>query len=608
MTKEFLDYYSSNLSFMRNLSAEFAQEFPKIASRLDLSALECQDPFIERLLEGTAFLTARIEQKLDAGYPRFLESILQSISPLSLSPIPSGAVITPRNFDSASTPCNINIGTEFTRNVKVSSKDVKFQSLINTQITSLEVTKVEYLTKVDQLGTLDLNSKKSIFSIEIASNGKKLLNDITLDYLDLYFNLSTDDNSTICELINTYLDSLYIENNGNFLKVSDPKLELSILAEKDNLLQQITPTLQGLNTIYLCNAYPDFLRLVRLGNLRQVFNRLSGRNARLVFVLNSDTEYNFESSLDEHSILLNCVPVINLFKARSNRNFINHGYEVNVNVDASSPLDHEIFSLNSIELFDRNNQFLFNAFPFYYVRSKDSDKYNENYRNYYAINRKPRHAGLNGNKRSPYNKNEVYLTLSGEDYKEHIGDELQFSANCYCTNADLPLFISQSDLLKTTKLRGFSDFSFVSPLTRPRQPIINAGTKDDFEKMSFVLQNLSTMISGSEESCLYNIKQIIKGYSLLKDGQKSLLVEALTSVKIGRRTFRFIEQGCVYYENGFTFNFMLDSKKLKGFGVFYFSRMLACLLQSFAPANVPLELSCNLENQRRVYECKILGN
>lgn len=78
MSKDFLDYYSDNLSFIRKLGAEFAREYPKIASRLDLSSLECQDPFIERLLEGTAFLSARVEKKLDDGSYRFLENLLSS--------------------------------------------------------------------------------------------------------------------------------------------------------------------------------------------------------------------------------------------------------------------------------------------------------------------------------------------------------------------------------------------------------------------------------------------------------------------------------------------------------------------------------------------------
>ncbi len=59
---DFLDYYRENLGYLRTLGAEFAAEFPKIAARLDLSAFECQDPYVERLLEGTAFLAARVEK------------------------------------------------------------------------------------------------------------------------------------------------------------------------------------------------------------------------------------------------------------------------------------------------------------------------------------------------------------------------------------------------------------------------------------------------------------------------------------------------------------------------------------------------------------------
>ena len=56
MEREFFSYYSDNLSYIRRLGAEFAREFPNVAARLDLNAIECQDPFIERLLDGPRLL------------------------------------------------------------------------------------------------------------------------------------------------------------------------------------------------------------------------------------------------------------------------------------------------------------------------------------------------------------------------------------------------------------------------------------------------------------------------------------------------------------------------------------------------------------------------
>ena len=56
MDPRLLDYYSQELQYIREMGAEFAQEYPKIAARLALSGLECADPYVERLLEGFAFL------------------------------------------------------------------------------------------------------------------------------------------------------------------------------------------------------------------------------------------------------------------------------------------------------------------------------------------------------------------------------------------------------------------------------------------------------------------------------------------------------------------------------------------------------------------------
>ncbi len=61
-----LEYYDRELKYMRDMGGEFAREFPKIASRLGLDAFECADPYVERLLEGFAFLAARVQLKVDA--------------------------------------------------------------------------------------------------------------------------------------------------------------------------------------------------------------------------------------------------------------------------------------------------------------------------------------------------------------------------------------------------------------------------------------------------------------------------------------------------------------------------------------------------------------
>ena len=49
----------------------FAERYPKVAGRLGMRGIEVADPYIERLMEGFAFLTSRVQMKMDAEFPRF---------------------------------------------------------------------------------------------------------------------------------------------------------------------------------------------------------------------------------------------------------------------------------------------------------------------------------------------------------------------------------------------------------------------------------------------------------------------------------------------------------------------------------------------------------
>ena len=70
MDPQLLDFYNRELLYIRELGGEFAREFPKIAGRLGLDEFECADPYVERLLEGFAFLAARRSHPARSSVPR----------------------------------------------------------------------------------------------------------------------------------------------------------------------------------------------------------------------------------------------------------------------------------------------------------------------------------------------------------------------------------------------------------------------------------------------------------------------------------------------------------------------------------------------------------
>src|SRR5207245_4706778 len=96
MDERLLSLYNVELRHLRHMAGEFAREYPKIAGRLalDRDAKEtCPDPYVERLLEGFAWLAARVHLRLDAEFPRFTQALLETIYPHFLSPVPSMSVV-----------------------------------------------------------------------------------------------------------------------------------------------------------------------------------------------------------------------------------------------------------------------------------------------------------------------------------------------------------------------------------------------------------------------------------------------------------------------------------------------------------------------------------
>jgi type VI secretion system protein ImpG len=95
MDPRLLDYYNNELQHIRKMAGEFADAYPNIAGRLALKNDDnsCPDPYVERLLEGFSYLSARVQVKLDASFPRFTSHLLEVVYPHYLAPTPSMTVV-----------------------------------------------------------------------------------------------------------------------------------------------------------------------------------------------------------------------------------------------------------------------------------------------------------------------------------------------------------------------------------------------------------------------------------------------------------------------------------------------------------------------------------
>ena len=610
MSKDFLDYYSDNLSFIRKSGAEFAREYPKIASRLDLSSLECQDPFIERLLEGTAFLSARVEKKLDDGSYRFLETLLSSLSPDVLSQIPSSCIIKASDGASDSLMM-VPKNTEFVKDGSVLGTSVKFESVFNTTLNTCVLDKAQFLGHDSRLLTLDVEGATASFALSLSN--LSLYEQSSSNNLDLYLNLNDQDASALSEHLFTQVEAVYVRaQNANdssyeYHRTDDLSFEYSILDEKDHISLFSSKSLSGISLLIAFSAYPEFFKFIRLKGLGKLVKELKANTLELVFVLKKQSDISLESRVLQESVLLNCMPLINLFSKRSDRVVLKDNYEVNVSAQATSPLDYEISSISKLEFFSEANQYLFCAYPFFTTAGM-AESESGVYRNFFCVNRRQRQSGLTASVRSGYNKSECFVTVSGQDFKKYMSEELQFSANCRCTNADLPLFISAKDTFTCPTVDKLKKLKLISNPTKPQNSILSRSGKDELKQATYLLQNFASMLSGGNKVCLDNLKSMISLFSTRKENETAILVEALNKVEIENKVFRFISKGCVYFEYGYNVRLTFSKKELEGVGFFVFSKVVASLLMSFTSVNLPLQVELVAKERGVVYTCKSLND
>ena len=93
MRDDLLFHYERELTYIRRLGAEFAKKYPKVAARLQLEPGKCEDPHVERLLEGFAFLTARVQLRLEDDFPQVTEALLDVVYPNYVRPVPSMSIV-----------------------------------------------------------------------------------------------------------------------------------------------------------------------------------------------------------------------------------------------------------------------------------------------------------------------------------------------------------------------------------------------------------------------------------------------------------------------------------------------------------------------------------
>ena len=592
MIKTFLDYYRDNLHYIRSSAKDFAAEFPKIASRLEISAFDCEDPYIERLLEGTAFLAAKVDERISRGFPRMLESVICAISPKSLFPNPSfGVAACTLDASRVSNGAEVTSSEIMEVSLPFTKTPCKFTSCWNVSLLPLKINSSKYIT--NEISSIDTVSGKYSAGLElnIDMQNSDNFSSINAEYIDLYLNMTDSSASMLLWQLMCDLDSIILKTDNKSASIKDFKVELPVFNTNDSLLYAAQTQFSGLNALQNFFIYPDMFKFVRIYGINKLFQQISESHGRLIFTF-TKRRNELLSVINNESIMINCLPLINLFKMNSSRGYTNDFYEYHIVPNNVAANDYEVYNIQSINFFDNINNLLLTAKPFYYT---DSDVYFNNNYDYFSIHRRPRSDGLYSN-RSSYKGYEVFASVSGEKWQS-VRDEIkQYSAELICTNRDLPLFIKAGTKISYSSSIFESGF-FINAPTKPLTPLINSGRQEDWEKINHIMLNISSILWKPGEVPVKIIKNIIKSYSLLLADDTERILSSIISMESEPAVFRYIHaNNSIFYEHGWKLNITISESRINDIGFFTFACVLWQFFQSYVQINSHIEFNVYSES------------
>ncbi|TJV46969.1 MAG: type VI secretion system baseplate subunit TssF, partial [Mesorhizobium sp.] len=196
MDRVFVEYYEEELTHIRGLAAEFADMHPAVARNLSLDTVPCPDPYVERLLDGVAFLAARTRLKVDAERSRFSRSVLDVLYPDLVTPAPATAMAVLKPGQQVQ---SMIAGHVIKRNTRLVSSLQPGLSTRCTFTTAQEITlwpitinSVSYFQDRSGLAAAGITpiggaGGEAALRVTLGRAGKGKLSELALDRLDFYF-------------------------------------------------------------------------------------------------------------------------------------------------------------------------------------------------------------------------------------------------------------------------------------------------------------------------------------------------------------------------------------------------------------------------------------
>jgi type VI secretion system protein ImpG len=590
MDPRLLEYYEAELEYLRVQSLEFAERHEAAATNLGLTGGE-RDPYVERLLEGVAFLSSRVQLKLDDQFPEFTQHLLQAVQPHYLAPTPSICIvgIEPVTGDPGLARGHIvERGTQLSAEPQGNSRTpLIFQSGHAVTLWPLTIAAAEYLgSRAAAAKYADLAGVRAqaALTLRIEAQDGVDLSKIAADELPLFL----DGGEGVA-------NELYRQLIGEAVAVVARPLDTAGAAhvlletpaqhgfgEDCALLPDDGRTLSAYRMLTEYFACPEAFRFVKLRTLRRAL-ALSEKAVEITILFSRSSDM-LVQSVSTRNFRLFATPAINLFEKQLSRiGYSDETHEFKVVADRDGPLDFEVFRLLKVEAYDRENQNPREVAPLY---SYGSLLYDYRSAIFYTTRLRLRQMSRKERrqrKREDYVGTDMFLTLTSPGDPARLDTVHHIALRALVTNRELPVDLKVSgDFHLSASGVPARGIKILRPPTRPLPPL---GIGDAaWRVIGHLTPNYATLVgeNGGNGEMLRNHLAL---YGRPDDPVTRSQIDGIVGVRGEHVTRRVPGIGRMALARGLRISIELDDAAFDQARLFLFSAVIERFLAGFVTVN-----------------------
>jgi len=601
MNETFLKLYEEELGHIRDLGSDFGNQYPKIAGRLGLSREGCDDPFVERMIEGFAFLSARVRTKLDAEYSNFSESLLESVYPQLLGPVPSMTIVEFTPDDKLAGKFVIPRGSAMTSHLGTEEDTrCEFRTAHEVTLQPLKVSlteKARYHSRdVDTLHLPASANAKSAIKLRLthAQAGKPISGLEGFDSLSLHIAGNMDAAGAIHEELLAHCSHVFLRPvvsdmslpPGTLLPVNQGEISLTPMGfgEDESLLPADARSFDGYRLLREYSVLPQRFMFVKLSGrgLADFTSRCEQESFDVIFLLDRSRE-ELARYVDGHRFKLHVTPAINLFQRRADQIQLSERFDrAHVVIDKTRPLAYEVYQVLSVTGTGEQLAARVRFQPFY---RKANDKGAAG--NFFTVHRERRkltHREARSGAHGDYTGSEVYLYLVDSAHQLHQSEISAVSVSALCTNRHLPLSIPINQHATDFFVDAGIPASGIHCLLPPTRPVHSpADGAISWRLISQLSLNYLSLVENEQGAA--SLRSILELYTENSQEDSHYWTKALTGVKSRPIVRRHPAAGPVSFIRGLEVTLSLDESRLAGHSPYTLGAMMAHFLARYVSIN-----------------------